>query len=249
MPLWGLHQQQRASIMLRMSEIARKPPVPPAERKPVDWEAVEVHYRCGVRSLKNIGEEFGVSDAGIIKRAKRDGWVRDLNAKIQAAAEQKVSAALVSAEVSDGKKVSERFAVEVNSAALAAIRLGHRGAISRSQRIINAQMEELEASSGPEQAQMLRDLGEIMREPDESGRDKLNDLYRAVVSLPERSKIAKQLAETLRITVDMERREFGMDKTAATDDPIAAMLKRINSAAGSSFKPVAQDPAYLGDDE
>jgi hypothetical protein len=88
-----------------------------------------------------------------------------------------------------------------------------------------------------------------MREEDDSGRDRLNDVYRAVISLPERSKVAKQLAETLRIAIDLERREFGMDKIAAADDPLTAMLKRINAASGSAFKPVAVDPAYSGQDD
>ena len=60
-------------------------------RKAIDWESVEIQYRAGIRSLKDIGNEFNVSDAAIIKRAKRDGWSRDLRAKIQAKAEAKVS--------------------------------------------------------------------------------------------------------------------------------------------------------------
>ena len=42
----------------------------------IDWNAVELEYRAGIRSLRAIGAQFGVSDAGIIKRAKRDSWVR-----------------------------------------------------------------------------------------------------------------------------------------------------------------------------
>ena len=57
---------------------------PKAKKPPVDWEAVEREYCFGLRTLKDIGAEFGVSDAGIIKRAKRDGWVRDLSSKIRA---------------------------------------------------------------------------------------------------------------------------------------------------------------------
>ena len=228
-----------------MNQSATTPP----EKRPIDWEAVEIQYRCGIRSLKSIGDEFGVSDAGIIKRAKRDGWVRDLNAKIQAAAEQKVSAALVMAVVSDGKKVSERVAIEIGSDNLAEIRLFHRKSTTRLQAIISAQMEELEASSGPEQAQRLRDLGELMRSENDNGSDKLNDIYRAVIGLPDRSRVAKQLAETLRIAIDLERREFGMDKTQVNTDPLAELIKRISTSNGSAFTPVAVDPAYSGADE
>ena len=64
-------------------------------------------------------------------------------------------------------------------------------------------------------AALLAGLGEVMRSPDENGQDKLNDLYRKIISLPERAKTAKTLAETLRIAVDMERQAFGMDAKGA----------------------------------
>lgn len=52
-----------------------------SDKKDIDWNAVELEYRAGIKSLKAIGNEFGVSDAGILKRAKRDGWERDLSAR------------------------------------------------------------------------------------------------------------------------------------------------------------------------
>ena len=186
-----------------------------AKKKLIDWEAVELHYRAGIRSLKDIGAEYGVSDAGIIKRAKRDGWDRDLRAKIQAKAEAKVSASLVSAEVSAQTKASERQIVEANASKIADVQLAHRKDIQRKRSIVARLMDELEAQVGPENAALLADLGDMLRNPDENGQDKLNDLYRKVVSLPERAKTAKTLAETLRITVDMERQAFGMDAKGA----------------------------------
>ena len=43
-----------------------------AKRPPVDWEAVEREYRVGIRSLADIGNEFGVSAPGILKKAKKE---------------------------------------------------------------------------------------------------------------------------------------------------------------------------------
>ncbi len=186
-----------------------------AKKKLIDWEAVELHYRAGIRSLKDIGAEYGVSDAGIIKRAKRDGWERDLRAKIQAKAEAKVSASLVSAEVSAQTKASERQIVDANANKIADVRLAHRHDIHRNRAIVARLMDELETQVGPENAALLADLGDMLRSPDESGQDKLNDLYRKIISLPERAKTAKTLAETLRIAVDMERQAFGMDAKGA----------------------------------
>lgn len=174
-----------------------------------------MQYRAGIRSLRDIGAEFGVSDVAIIKRAKRDEWTRDLKAKIQAKAEAKVSAAMVSTEVSALTKVAERQIVEANASKIADVQLAHRKDIQRKRSIVARLMDELEAQVGPENAELLADLGEMMRSPDDAGQDKLNDLYRKIISLPERAKTAKTLAETLRITVDMERQAFGMDAKGA----------------------------------
>jgi len=113
-------------------------------KKEIDWEAVEIQYRAGIRSLKDIGAEFGVSDAGILKRAKRDGWERDLKAKIQAKADAKVSAALVSKEVSEAKTLTENIVVEANASAVAAVRLAHRAHIKRGQDMTLKLLAELE---------------------------------------------------------------------------------------------------------
>lgn len=220
----------------------------PAPKPQADWEAIELAFRAGVLTLRQICDKHGGSPAGVLKRAKKFDWSRDLNAKIQAKADELVNKLAVNTEVNTGKLFTESQLIVENGAQAAAIRLGHRKVIGRLQTIIAAQLDELEASSGTEQAERLRSLGDLMREPDDFNRDKLNDIYRTVISLPERSKVAKQLAETLRIAIDLERREFGMDKMV-TDDPLTALIRRINSGAGSAFKPVAIDPAYSGDDD
>ena len=43
----------------------------------IDWKGVEQAYRAGIHSLVTMGEHFGVSDAGILKRARKEGWTRD----------------------------------------------------------------------------------------------------------------------------------------------------------------------------
>lgn len=192
-------------------------------RKQIDWESLEIQYRAGVRSLKDIGQEFGVSDAAIIKRAKRDGWTRDLKAKIQAKAAALVSAAAVSKEVSAQTKIAEAAVVEANAQAAADVILSHRKDIGRARRLTAALFDELEQQTDPETLSILRNLGEIMADPDEkSGRDRMQEIYQAVISLPERSKTMKTLTESLQKLVDMERVSFGVDdkKTPSTPGDI-----------------------------
>lgn len=197
-------------------------PVTAAGKAAPDWERIELDYRAGVKTLRQIADENSISHGAINKRAKRDGWDRDLSKKIQSKADALVSKALVSNPVSKESKVSERQIVDANGHARAEVQLSQRTDIRRNRAIVARLMDEVEQQVGPENAALLADLGEIMREPDESGQDKRNDLYRKIISLPERAKTAKTLAETLRITVDMERQAFGMDVKGADSAPGSA---------------------------
>ena len=74
-----------------------------AEKKVVrhiDWEIIERDYRAGIKTLRQIATENGITHGAVNKRAKADGWDRNLQAKIQAKVEAKVSKALVSKSVS-----------------------------------------------------------------------------------------------------------------------------------------------------
>ena len=199
-------------------------------RKQIDWESVEIQYRAGIRSLKDIGAEFGVSDAAIIKRAKRDSWVRDLKAKILARADAKVSAAVVSAEVSAQTRLNERDTIERASDEIVSVRLAHRRDIQRSRSITMRLLEELELQSGRENAELLEQLGELMRREDDRGQDKLNDLYQKIISLPGRAKTMKDLGESLRVLVTLERQAFGLDNAGPDGEAQGGPTKQLTDA-------------------
>lgn len=211
------------------------PTKPAAKRQRVDWDAIAPHYRAGIRSLKDIGTEFEVSDAAIIKHARLNGWDRNLKAKIQARADAKVSAATVSAEVSAQTKLTEAVRVEVESEVQARIRLGQRKDITRSRTLCMNLLGELESQTGnlPE----LQALGEMLRAPDDTGADKLNDIYRAVISLPERTKTMKALAESLKTLIGLEREAFGIE--AAAPDPVKTLVDL------AAIPPAERQAAYL----
>ena len=187
-----------------------------AKKKPIDWERIELDYRAGVMSLREIAAQHpDTHHVAIARKAKSEGWTRDLSERIKAKAEDLVTRAAVTADVTANRAVTEKQVVEANAQDQASVRLSHRKDIQRKRAIVASLMDEMEAQVGPENAALLAGLGEVMRSPDENGQDKLNDLYRKIISLPERAKTAKTLAETLRITVDMERQAFGMDAKGA----------------------------------
>ena len=215
-------------------------------RKVIDWEAVEIQYRAGIRSLKDIGDEFGVSAPGILKRAKRDGWTRDLTEKIRAKADAQVNASAVNVAVNAGARISEREVIDANAQAIVSVRLAHRKDIQRSRSITMRLLEELELQSGRENAELLEQLGELMRREDDRGQDKLNDLYQKIISLPGRAKTMKDLGESLRVLVTLERQAFGLDdKDQKPQDSLTTLLQTIAGGNASAFRPVAHDPEAM----
>ena len=48
-----------------------------AARTKANWVAIEGLYRIGDRALRDIGDEYYISESAIRKRAKRKGWARD----------------------------------------------------------------------------------------------------------------------------------------------------------------------------
>lgn len=218
-----------------------------SEKKAPDWERIELDYRAGIKTLRQIADENGITHGAINKRAKRDGWERDLSEKINAKADALVSKALVSTPVSTETKIAERQVIEAAATAVADIRLAHRKDIRRARSITNALLDELELQTDPETLVALRDLGFLLRDEDANGQDRRNDLYQKVISLSERSKTLKTLTESLRLVVDMERQAFSMDKDVEQKfDPLASMLQAISSGNSSGFQPVTDDPERKG---
>lgn len=174
-----------------------------------DWEAIESAYRAGVMSIREIASQYEITHQAISKRAKKEGWERDLKAKVKARAENLVAKREVASLVATEKAISERQLIEANAEVIANVRMEHRGDIRRARELTNNLFDELSAECADVPA--LRRLGELMFSPDDNGRDKLNEIYHSIISLPERVKSAKALSETLKNLVSLERQAYGLD--------------------------------------
>lgn len=182
-----------------------------------DWEKIELDYRAGIKSLRQIAGEHGITHGSITKRAKRDDWTRDLSAKIKAKADDLVSKQAVSSSVSTEKRISEKQTIDANAQLTASVQLSQRKDIQRSRSIAMRLFDELEHAVGVDNAQQLEHLGELLRSEDDKGRDALNDLYAKIISLPGRVKAMKDLSDTLKTLVALERQAFGLDNEANGD--------------------------------
>lgn len=215
-----------------------------------DWERVELDYRAGIKSLRQIAGEHDLSEGAVRKRAKRDGWERDLAAKIQARAETLVRKEAVRTEVRTERAATERQVIEANALAVADVRLAHRRDITRTRSITMALLEELELQTGRDTITMLKELGDLMWNPDEKGQDKLNDTYLKIISLPGRAKTMKDLGDSLRVLIALERQAFGLDdKDGAPVDALTSLLHGISKTTTNGFMPVAVDPEHVDDED
>lgn len=187
------------------------------EKTAPDWERIEADYRAGILSTREIASACGVSHTAINKRAKKDGWVRDLKAKIQAKADELVSRRAVSTEVSSQRAATERQIIEANAERIAQVRGEHRGDIQRVRTLALNLLGELEGQSAS--LEDLATLGELLRNPDEDGNDRRNDLYLKIISTPSRIDSAKKVAETLKHAITMEREAYGLDDKKPEQPP------------------------------
>jgi hypothetical protein len=212
-------------------------------KKPgIDWELVERDYRAGLKTLRQIGSERGVSHVAIQKRAKTYGWTRDLSEKIQARAKYKVTKSAVtranyqaSLETKEAR-LSDAQIVEQYSDIVAAVdevqQKDVRGAVDNTR----AQLEELTALGDPQFRSRLEWLGQVMDEsgPTESGgfkNDKANELYRYVISLAGRIKMSKEIAAAYAVYIPIQRKIFGLDGERRHTSGYEDLLRRIGEQA------------------
>lgn len=117
-----------------------------AERKQIDWEAVEKEYCLGQKTNRTIAEEYGCSHTAVQKRAKKEGWVQDKTAEIR----DKTNAALVGFQDEVSKEVSRKVStvtpeqIDVAVQSNVEIILSHRQDIKKLRDLISALVKKIE---------------------------------------------------------------------------------------------------------
>ena len=208
------------------------------EKRTIDWELVEKLYRAGILSNVQIATECGVTEGAIRKRAKRDGWVKDLQAKIKAKAAAKVSAAAVSKEVSAEKRANQNVIVEANAEIVSQADLINRKDVMLALEVSRSQLEEVAALSTRKIAEDMNWLSKTVRDskldqgmsPESVGR--AIGLFDYILSLPGRVKISKEIAAAHGVYIPMQRKILKLDEEADnSQSSMDALMAKINAAA------------------
>ena len=215
-----------------------------AERKQVDWESVERDYSAGLLSLRELADKYGTKESTIRSRAKTQDWVRDLSKKINQKVEDISRKELSRSTSRTEKNVSEKEIIEANAQAIVDIKLAHRGDIRKSKRIVNALFDELELTT--DNRELFEELGEILRQESESGHDKLNDIYKKCISMPQRIDGVKKLTDALKTMIGLEREAYDIQSTPTPiDNAVSSLLKAVQG----SYISVATSNVDFDDEE
>lgn len=195
-----------------------------AAKKRVDYDRIEAGWRAGILSPHQLAAAYvaetgdPVSHAAIIKHFNKNGVPRNLAAKIKAKSDAMVTAAMaskVTEEVTGVTIKRDRDIVDDGAANLTAIRLGHRKDINRFRNLAIKMLDELEGVT--DNRDLFEELGELMRNPDDKGQDRRNDLYQRVIDLPSRSKSLKEMSDTLKTLINLERDAYDIVTVAKTE--------------------------------
>lgn len=207
----------------------------------VDWEAVEREYRAGQLSVSEIGRQLGVSHTAINKRAKKEGWTRDLSAKVR----KEVSARLVSDEVS---ATNAREAVELAATRGVTLVRQHQKSLGRAHGIAEKLMAELER--GTDNVDEIEDEIATATEDDQNS-NRRNAMLKAV-SLPSRASTLRELSQTLKNLIPLERQAFNLDarsddEPSDTDTAFGALAKALDVVAASKSRDADGAQSLAGD--
>lgn len=179
--------------------------------KQIDWAAVRADFRAGQLSNRVIAERHGCSEAGIRKKAKEEGWKKDLTRQVQ----KEVRAQLVrGTQCADGAhdsstdRMTDDEIVEKAALSGAEVVRNHRKDIREAARVCGILMSQL-----VDAAQNRDDIEEMIEEEtkhDENGTRRAR--MKAAISLPRHAGTMLNLSASLKNLIGLERQAFNLDE-------------------------------------
>lgn len=193
-----------------------------AKRKTYDWEAIEREFRAGVLSIRELGRKHGCSDTAIRKRAKKEGWERDLSAKVR----EKVRTKLVRSKVRTPNANDAQIVEEESDRVVDTLNLLRKDIVDLG-KVESKLMKELLGE--PTKLYLAQYQGKVV--------EKVVNL-----TVSERCQAANNLANVQHKRIALMRQAIGMD-----DDSAARVLKEFISKLDPASKQGVSDA--MGGDE
>lgn len=195
-----------------------------SSRKSTDWESIERDFRAGVLSIREVAKLHEVSEGAIRKKAKSQGWERDLTDRVN----KKVRTELVRSEVRTADPQTEREIVEVAAATVVQVVRDHRSRIRQGNDLVELLTKQLIDVAG-KRDEFEADI-EVECKDDRSP-ERYSRLMKAV-SLGSHASIAVNLATATKTWVGLERQAFNIkDESTPAEDALSSLLSQINGTS------------------
>ena len=186
--------------------------------KRIDWEKIEVEYRAGQFSIREIARQHSCAEASIRKKAKKESWTRDLTDKVR----QRVRDKLVRSEVRTSNaregvahqsdtptdnEITDDEIIEAAATRGAEIQNVHRKDIRRGQEMVRNLTAQL-AECAKARTKIEGEIEEATK--DDKGVQRRNLMMKAV-SLPSHAGVLRDLSVALKNLIPLERQAYSLD--------------------------------------
>jgi hypothetical protein len=189
---------------------------------PVDFAGVEADYRAGQLTVSEIGKKYGLSPAYVTKKARQEGWKRDLAKRIEAEREKKISRAALPVVVlereTDEEPISDEDIVDANAKAQTDVILQHRSDLKATREMVKGMLMELANQNlSMDQIEALAEAHLSMAPGmegkfSERSKERLVTAWMKLIGLADRTVTIQKLVNSLAQLIECERQALGIDK-------------------------------------
>jgi hypothetical protein len=221
----------------KAAEVVKAPAALKGKRAKTDWEGVESQYRANVVSLRVIGSQFGISEGAIRKRAKAEGWEKDLSHQVRKAAKEKLVRIESTQPAKEGTQkgtqapLKDEDVVALAAEVIVTVARDHRAKLRDSRTIFSIMLDELrEASENRNEIEEAI----IDETKGDAASSKRRGMMLRAVALPSRAGIMVNLSAAMKNIIALERQSFNMD-----DAPLPSGDTIMNITSEMSAKEAA----------
>lgn len=215
------------------------------KKKRPDWEAIHRDYRTGQFTFRELEDKHGVGYASINRKAKADGWQKDLSKVVREATEAAVireavlqqhaatgtATATTPQQQGDPDVVAVKAVVEQNKQVI----LRHRDDIKEARDMTMTMLGELRAvSENEDKLELIFESITSEMKPEELMN--ATRAYQNLVRLPSRIGAMHKVSDILGKLQPLERKAFNLDEGVPPDDPLPA---------GTATNEVARRVAFI----
>lgn len=200
-----------------------------------DWNSAKQLYRAGQLSIRMIAAQVDVSEGAIRKRAKKEGWQRDLKEKVR----QAVRNALVRGESAGPTRAREMRAENeiVEQAAASAVEVvrEHRHDLRRLQGLMLKLYGHLE-SAVDNRDELIETAEQQATEGDPRSAQRRLAEFKRAISLPGHITALRELSMTVKAFQQLERAAWSLDDAPPPEKTYEQRLRELVDGSPVVYK-------------